>query len=121
MFRKLPFIVLLLHAYVGGRLLPDLPLGSFAFSATALWLVASLVATPLWPVARRIRRQPLKDRLTMASMVAIGAFSSLFVLTLSRDIALLVSALIGAASVADALRTQGAIVVPILAALATIV
>ena len=74
MFRKLPYIVFLLHAYVGWRLLPDIPFGSFAFSATALWLVTSVIATPLWPVARQIRRQPLKDRLTMASMVAIGAF-----------------------------------------------
>jgi len=121
MFRKLPFIVFLLHAYVAGRLLLDIPTGSFAFKATALWLVASLVATPLWPVARRITRQPLKDRLTMASMVAIGAFSSLFVLTFIRDVALLVSAVIGAASIADAVRTQGALAVPLLAALATIV
>ena len=84
MFRKLPFIVLLLHAYVGWRLLPGMRPGSFAFVATALWLVASVIATPLWPVARGIRRQPLKDRLTLASMVAMGAFSSLFVLSLPR-------------------------------------
>src|SRR5687767_13318749 len=121
MFRKLPFIVLLLHAYVGSRLLPDIRPDSFAFVATALWLVASVVATPLWPVARGLRRQPLKDRLTLASMVAIGAFSSLFVLTFIRDVALLVCAVMGAVSVEVALRTQGALAVPVLAALATVV
>src|SRR5215207_10110006 len=121
MFRKLPYIVFLLHAYVGWRLLPDLSPGSFAFGATVLWLVLSLIATPLWPVARRIRRQPLRDRLTMMSMVAIGAFSSLFVLTFVRDVALLISAATGAVSVEAALRIYGALAVPMLAALATIV
>ena len=121
MFRKLPYIVFLLHAYVAWRILPDMPSASLAFGATALWLVASVIATPLWPVARQIRRQPIKDRLTLASMVAIGAFSSLFVLTFVRDIALLLAAVTGAASVEVAVRSQGALAVPILAALATIV
>ena len=120
-FRKLPYIVFLLHAYVGWRLLTDLPMGSFAFGATASWLAASLIATPLWPVGRTIRRQPLKDRLTTASMLAIGAFSSLFVLTLVRDIALLVTMATGAAAAEPAVRTQGALAVPLLAALATLV
>ncbi|MGZ9067173.1 MAG: metallophosphoesterase, partial [Burkholderiales bacterium] len=58
----------------------------------ASWLVGSLVATPMWPIARRLARQPLRDRLTVVSMLAIGAFSSLFVFTFIRDVALLVSA-----------------------------
>jgi uncharacterized protein len=121
-FRKLPHIVLLLHAYVGWRLLPDLLSASVGAATTmALWLVASALATPLWPVARRMRRQPLKDRLTMASMVAIGAFSSLFVLTIVRDIALSMSAAIGAVGVESALRNPGAPAVSALAALATVV
>ena len=61
MFRKLPYIVFLLHAYVAWQLLPHLQPYSPAFAATALWLIASVIATPLWPVARNIRRQPLKD------------------------------------------------------------
>ena len=121
MFRKLPYIVLLLHAYVAWRILPDMPPGSFGFVATALWLVASTIATPLWPVARGITRQPLKDRLTATSMLAIGAFSSLFVLTFARDVALVASAVIGYPSAEAAIRTQGALAVPILAVLATIV
>ncbi len=120
MFRKIPYIVFLLHAYVAWRLLPDLWWQPVAFGATSLWLTVSLVATPLWPVARGIRRQPLKDRLTMASMIAIGAFSSLFVFTLVRDVALLASALVGAVSLEVALRAQGAAAVPVLALLASL-
>ena len=121
MFRRLPFIVLLLHVYVGWRLLPQLAPDPFAFAATASWLAASFIATPLWPFARQLVRQPLKDRLMLASMLALGSFSSLLVFTLLRDVALLVSAAIGAAPVETALRIQGALAVPLLAALATVV
>jgi predicted MPP superfamily phosphohydrolase len=119
-FRKLPLILFLLHAYVAWRLLPDmLPVG-IGFAATALWLVASAVAMPLWPVARRVRRQPLRDRLMWAGMLAMGSFSSLLVLTFFRDVALLASAAVDAVSLEVALRKQGALAVPMLAALATI-
>ena len=122
MFRKLPYIVLLLHAYVAWRLLPDmLSVSALGVGATALWLIVSLAATPLWPLARRMTRQPLKDRLMLASMLAMGSFSSLFVLTLFRDVALLAAAVTGAVSVETALRSPGALAVPILAFAATLV
>jgi uncharacterized protein len=121
MFRKLPFIVFVLHAYVAWRLLPDLAPVALAFGAMALWLLASVIATPLWPIARSIRRQPLKDRLTLASMLAIGSFSSLFVLTFMRDVALAVSALFDLATIEATLRHEGALAVPTLTALATLV
>src|SRR5262245_58678569 len=120
MFRKIPLLVFLLHAYVGWRLLPDLlSLSAIGFGATAFWLAASLVATPLWPIARRVERQPLKDRLTLASMLAIGSFSSLFVFTLIRDLVLLVTAVAGSPAVEAAVRQEGAVAVAVLAALAT--
>lgn len=122
MFRKLPFIVLLLHAYVALQLLPDILSSSkIGFGVTALWLLASLIATPLWPVARQMTEQPLKDRLMWASMLAIGSFSSLWAFTFLRDVALLGSLLTGAVSLEAVLRSQVALAVPILAALATIV
>jgi predicted MPP superfamily phosphohydrolase len=120
-FRKLPFIALFLHAYVAWRLLPDMLPGGPGLAATALWLVASAVAMPLWPIARRVRRQPLRDRLMWAGMLAMGSFSSLLVLTFFRDVALLASAVFDAVSVEIVLRKQGALAVPALAALATIV
>ena len=120
MFRKLPFIALLLHAYVAWRLLPDMLPVSLGFAVTALWLAASAVAMPLWPIARRVRRQPLRDRLMWAGMLAMGSFSSLLVLTFFRDFALLASAAVDAVSLEVVLRKQGALAVPILAGLATI-
>jgi predicted MPP superfamily phosphohydrolase len=120
-FRRLPYIILLLHPYVAWRLLPELSAASgLAFGLTLLWLALSALATPLWPVARRVRRQPLKDRLIVASMCAIGAFASLLALTMVRDIALGLSSAFGAAALVQALRVEGAIGVPLLAALATI-
>ena len=107
--------VFLLHAYIGWRLLPDMPFGAFPVAATMLWLVASALAIPLRLYARRTKHQPLADRLTWASLLAIGSFSSLFVLTLVRDVALAV----GAASL-EGFRDYSAVAVPVLAALATV-
>ena len=107
--------VFALHAYIGWRLLPDMPFGALPAAATALWLVASAIAIPLGLYARRTKRQPLADRLTWASLLAIGSFSSLFVLTLFRDVAFL----FGAASL-EGFRDYSALAVPVLAALATL-
>ena len=98
-----------------------MPAAPFAAGATALWLVASALATPLWPVARRLRRQPLRDHLILASMVAIGAFSSLLALTAVRDIALALMAVTGPRWLEQAVLREGAAVVPALAAVATLV
>jgi predicted MPP superfamily phosphohydrolase len=94
-------------------------------AATTLWLVASAIAIPLGLFARQIERQPLSDRLTWASLLAIGSFSSLFVLTFIRDVGLLVGAamsgaFVEAASLQD-FRSYSALAVPILAALSTLV
>jgi len=124
MFRLFSFL-LLLHTYIGWRLLPDMPSGSLAIPATILWLIASTIVIPLGLFARRMTPQPLSDRLAWAGLLAVGSFSSLFVLTLIRDIGLLAGSalsgvLVGPAALA-ALRSDGAIAVPILAALSTCV
>src|SRR5947208_14099305 len=115
---------LLLHGYIGWRLLPDMPSAALGW-AMALWLAASMCLVPLGLVARRIRTQPLSDALSWAGLLAIGSFSSLLVLTFIRDLALLCgSALLGWAIEADALKlfqSWSAIAVPTLAALFTIV
>ncbi len=118
MLRLFGFVALL-HAYIGWRLLPDLPFGAPAIAPTALWLVVSACLIPLGLVARRIKRQPFANRLTWASLLAIGSFSSLFVLTIIRDVALLAGAAMGT-SLED-FRSYSALAVPILAALATLV
>jgi predicted MPP superfamily phosphohydrolase len=83
-------LVAALHAYIGWRLLPALPLAGPGVAIGALLLAASAVLMPLGLMARFIvRRQPLSDRLTWAGSLCMGLFSSLFLLTVLRDIVLL--------------------------------
>jgi uncharacterized protein len=97
----LMFILLLLHAYVGWRLIPALAFAPPLQWALAVLLVASWLLMPMALLARRIRRQPLSDRLAWSGLLLMGLFSSLFVLTLLRDVVLL----LGLAAV---LRADGA-------------
>ena len=89
-----------LHFYIGMRLVPALP--TVAGWAIAAWLVASAFLVPAGLMARRFLRPPGADRLTWAGMVAMGLFSSLFVLTLLRDVLLLVLSLAGGPDLAPA-------------------
>ncbi len=87
---------LLLHAYIGWRIVPALPWPA-AQVLLAVVLVGSAVLIPLgWFFRRRLASPHLTDALAWASLVCLGLFSSLFVLTLLRD-ALLVLAWIAAA------------------------
>ena len=81
----------LLHAYVAWRIAPALGagFGSFYGLAFAVLMLASALLMPMALFARRVRSQPLADRLAWAGSLAMGLFSSLFVLTLLRDVALL--------------------------------
>jgi predicted MPP superfamily phosphohydrolase len=129
--RKRPYLAVMLrlfgfsalfHAYIGWRLLPDMP--SYALAATAAWLAISAVLIPVSFAGRRSERQPFADRLAWAGLLAIGAFSSLFVLTVLRDAALLLAWaasgwLITAATLAE-FRSGSAVAVPVLATVATL-
>jgi predicted MPP superfamily phosphohydrolase len=85
------FLLALLHAYIGWRILPDLPLPVAYSIAGAVWLALSFVLVPMGLLSRTIKSQPLSDRLAWAGMLAMGFFSSLLVLTLVRDIAFVVA------------------------------
>ncbi len=121
--RSFPFVVLsllvLLHAYIGVRVLPDLPVAPGWRLLGAGWLLASVVLIPVGLLSHAIRKQALADRLAWAGLMALGMFSSLFVLTLLRDIALVAAALFTAHDAS--LERWSAIAVPSLAALATLV
>lgn len=123
MLRLFGFIFLL-HAYVGWRLLPEMPFDAIAIAATALWLIGSAIVIPLGLFAR-LKRRPLSELLTWAALLAIGSFSSLFVLTVARDVGLLAGSALGGSIVAaaslDGFRSDSALAVPILAALFTLV
>lgn len=117
--------IALLHGYVAWRLLPDLPFGVPATVALGVWLAASVVLLPAGFGARWIRRQPLADVLAWAGLLMMGAFSSLFVLTFLRDVALLAGSAASGWLLAPnwlrAFRSDSAAAVPILAALASLV
>jgi len=115
-------ILALLHGYIAWRLLPDLPYPWVAL-ALATWLVLSLLLMPLGFAARRFRDPDAGDRATWAGMLAAGAFSSLLLLTLLRDIVLTAAHLAPASWLDPALMLRShattALGVPLLAALAT--
>jgi predicted MPP superfamily phosphohydrolase len=90
--------------------------------AFGLLMLGSALLMPMTLLARRVRSQPLADRLAWAGSLAMGLFSSLFVLTLLRDAALLAFALAGLAwPLGDlaAFERDSAAAVPLLGLLAT--
>jgi predicted MPP superfamily phosphohydrolase len=113
----------LLHLYVGWRIVPALGAWPVVQALLAGVLVVSTVLMPLGLMARRSVKGPWADRLAWAGLVGMGLFSSLFVLTVLRDVALLL-ALIAfawrpAALPVVALTTWTAVAVPVAALLAT--
>jgi|SRR5690554_171179 len=83
-------ILALLHLYIGVRLVPDLPAQPVGMLLGALYLLLSLILIPLGFVSRRFLPAFLVQRISWPSLMAIGFGSSLLVLTLLRDMALLV-------------------------------
>jgi hypothetical protein len=99
-----------LHLTIGLCLVP--PLGAWG-APLALWLLASTLLVPMGLVARRHLRPPASDRLAAAGLFALGLFSSLFVLTLLRELALVLAWIGGQAT--PALAADSAALVPLLA------
>lgn len=114
---RLYSLVILLHVYPAWRLLPDLPFGPPGVGLLSVWLISSACLLPLGLLARRIAPQPHADRLAWAGMIAMGSFSSLFVLTFMRDAGLLIAYALGRFE----LQTWSAAAAPLLAALFTLV
>lgn len=112
-----------LHAYVGLRVLPDLPGGGAVAAIGALFLAASAILAPAPLVFRVSRRGPGGEILAWAGYLAMGAFSSLIILTLARDAILLVAWLLAAAMpglvTMDSLREASALAVVVLSAIVT--
>jgi uncharacterized protein len=85
-------ILALLHFYVATRLLPDLPLGSAGRIGGLAVILLSFVAIPLGLLSRSMQSRKWADRSAALGLFMVGFFSSLFVFTLLRDVALLVAA-----------------------------
>jgi predicted MPP superfamily phosphohydrolase len=77
----------LFHAYIGLRLFPDLGAWAPANLVLLLWLAVSAV---LMPLGLQLRRAGGSDALAWAGLLCMGLFSSLFVLTVLRDVVLVV-------------------------------
>jgi len=106
-------ILILLHLYIGLRLLPAMGAGLAGMTAGALLLCASSVLVRIGLVAPSLRRSRWSGALAWAGLLSMGLFSSLLVLTVARDLLLLVLALLDAGRAAF---TQGsALAVPLLA------
>jgi hypothetical protein len=88
----------LLHGLLVWRLVPALSPWPVWQGVLALLICASAVGLPMGLVARRVRRQPLSDRLALAGFVFMGWFSSMFVLTLLREAVLGLARLVAMAA-----------------------
>ena len=85
------WLLVLLHTYIGWRIAPQLPAAPFGAGAfvIVLLLSAGLIPAAVW--GRRARDRSAADRWSWAGMLALGAFSMLLLLTLLRDVLLLLA------------------------------
>lgn len=102
-------LLVLLHAYIGWRLVPTLP--GWAGAALTPVLLASALLIPAAFFGRRAHDRDSADRWSWAGMTMLGLFSMAFVLTLARDALLLA----GSAFELPALAARSAAAVPLLA------
>lgn len=84
-------ISVMLHLYVGSHIVPDLPVrGEWKVAAYAI-LIGSAILVPAGLVARFLMRRPWADAFAWAGLIAMGWFSTLLVLTFSRDLLFLLA------------------------------
>jgi uncharacterized protein len=120
---RVHLLSILVHLYVGLRILPSLSGSPVAVGALALLLAASSLLIPAGLRARRWRSPRLVSALTWGGLLSLGLFSSLFVLTVLRDLTLgFASALAWAAPATvamDSLVLWSAAAVPVVGAMVT--
>ncbi|MGH8219181.1 MAG: metallophosphoesterase [Steroidobacteraceae bacterium] len=119
--RNIVILIALLHVYVGARLLPDLPIGLLGRVIGAVALCGSFALIIAGARARMMQESGFAANLAWIGSLDGGFFSSLAVLTVTRDILLGPAVLLASRGEAATLETASAIAVPLLAALATIV
>jgi predicted MPP superfamily phosphohydrolase len=90
-------LLVLLHVYIGLRLMPDLGLGLAGMLAGTVFLVLSTVLVPVGLLSSSLRRRRWSEQLAWLGLLAMGLFSSLLVSTFVRDLVLLVAKLAGLA------------------------
>ena len=90
-YLPLALISALLHAYIALRLLPALAGLAPGQAALAITLGLSAVLMPWGLLARRVRSRRWSDLLSWAGLLFMGLFSSLLVLTVAREVSLLLA------------------------------
>ena len=108
-------IIGILHAYIGWRLLPALPIGLTGWIIGIACLTLSTLLLPMGLLARFVLAREIDaDKVSWVGYLAMGFFSSLLILTFARDVATLFVA-------SEAFVRPSAIAVPLLAFLLTTV
>lgn len=85
-FVRFTLVILLVHLYIGWRLVPSLPAVAGLKAVLTAWLVISYVSIVVSMRMRRRRGGALKDAVCWVGFVAMGLFSGLFMFTVLRDI-----------------------------------
>ena len=83
------WLFLSLPAYIGWRLLSGFSVGSGGIAVGILLLIGACLLIPFSMQTRALRNRTFADRLAWVGLTAMGFFSTLFVLTLLRDVVLL--------------------------------
>ena len=102
------WLLVSLPGYIGVRLLPALDWGTAAVFIGIGVLVISGIFIPFSIGLRTMENRVLADRLAWVGFTAMGFFSSLFVMTLARDVLLALVALTGSSPREAALSTPSA-------------
>jgi predicted MPP superfamily phosphohydrolase len=112
-------LAVLLHLYIGMRLVPAMSLGAAGTALAILLLLASALLVPTGLFASSLKHSRWAEHLTWAGLLAMGLFSTLLVLTVLRDAALLVMAIFGAGG--GVFARASAFGVPLVALIVTLV
>ena len=119
------FFITLLHILVGVRVLPALADATPLWPFFALLLVVSAVTMPLPFLERSRSKWKVPGWLKWTGLIGMGWFSSLFILTVVRDVVLVGAWALSTLGVAaldwDLWREQSAVAVPLVAVVVSLV
>jgi predicted MPP superfamily phosphohydrolase len=102
------WLLISLPGYIGWRLLPALTTGPLGVTAGAFVLMLACLIIPLSVNTRALPNRKLADRIAWVGLTFMGFFSTLFVMTVLRDVALLIFHIALGADRASALRIPSA-------------
>jgi predicted MPP superfamily phosphohydrolase len=112
-------LLVILHVYIGLRLLPAMGLGVPGILLGAILLILSTLLVPTGLLSSSFKRRRGAEQLAWAGLLAMGLFSSLIVLTFGRDLLLLLLHVVPVTWPLAAHET--AVAVPLLAVAVTLI